>query len=427
MSRGRPRAWLAAALTLVVGSLGVCIAACAGLSGGGAAGAAVRARVARPYGCSDAKYPATRDPSNPLMLRTAPGPDPLNGAHFFVDGPRHGSAAGAIASLLGIDPTSFSDGYSWKRFEARLDSGDLHRKLVRNPVLAYKVHLLEKIADQPEPQRFSAFSGGGGPGAVLKHVQKIFCHNLKADPGAIPIISTYFAHPDTGYCASHQAIADAVPTFRRQVDEVIEGTGRRPVVYLLEIDGIGSTACMARTGTLSDYEALLRYEIDQFSKLPHAVVYIEAGYSDANSVGYTARALNKVGVRKIRGFFTNDTHLNWTIKEIRWAEQISRRTHGARFIVNTAQNGNGPKLNPHPRYQGVEDLCNPLGRGLGPRLTTNAGFPLLDALMWTHTPGNSSGHCRGGPDPGTFWAARAIDLAAHANARLGPGYASDPY
>ena len=245
------------------------------------------------------------------------------------------------------------------------------------------MHQFEKIGDQPEAQRFSAFSGGGGPGAVLTHVQMVFCHNLKADPGSIPIISTYFAHPGTGYCASRAAIAAATPTFRRRVDEMVAGTGRRPVVYLLEIDGIGSTACMARHGSLPAWEELLRYEIDKVSALPHAVVYIEAGYSDANSVGYTARALNRVGVGKIRGFFTNDTHLNWTIKEIRWAERISRKTHGAHFIVNTAQNGNGPTLNPHPRYQGVEDLCNPPGRGLGPRLTTDTGFSHLDALMWT--------------------------------------------
>ena len=79
---------------------------------------------------------------------------------------------------------------------------------------------------------------------------------------------------------------------------MISGTGRRPVVYLLEVDGIGSTACMARRGTLGDYEALLSYEIDRVSKLPHAVVYMEAGYSDANSVGYTARALNRIGDRQ---------------------------------------------------------------------------------------------------------------------------------
>ncbi len=75
-------------------------------------------------------------------------------------------------------------------------------------------------------------------------------------------------------------------------------------------------------------------------------------------------------------------------------------THGAHFVVNTAQNGQGPLLNKHPPQQGVEDLCNPPGRGLGPRPTTSTGFPHVDAFLWTHVPGNSSGSCNGGPPSG---------------------------
>jgi endoglucanase len=184
---------------------------------------------------------------------------------------------------------------------------------------------------------------------------------------------------------------------------------------------------MARIGSLGTWERYLRHEVDQISALPHAVVYLEAGYSDSNSVGYTARALGAAGVRKIRGFFTNDTHINWTINEVRWAERISRLTGGAHYIVNTAQNGNGPLLNRQPVREGVEALCNPPGRGLGPRDTTDTGFPHADAFLWTHTPGNSSGHCNGGPDSVTFWTDRALDLAAHANDRIGPKYPSQPY
>jgi endoglucanase len=197
--------------------------------------------------------------------------------------------------------------------------------------------------------------------------------------------------------------------------------GRRPAVYLLEIDGIGSSACMRRTGGLPYWEAALRYEAQTVAALPHTVVYLEGGYSDANSPAYTARALNAAGVRRIRGFFTNDTHNQWTINEIRWGERISRLTGGADFIVNTANNGRGPKLNPHPVTQGIEELCNPPGRGMGPVPTTRTGFRHVDAFLWTGVPGNSSGHCRGGTDSGTFWLARALQLASRAPALLGPG------
>jgi endoglucanase len=217
-----------------------------------------------------------------------------------------------------------------------------------------------------------------------------------------------------------------MPTFEQRVNELVAATGNRPVLYLLELDAIGSSSCIAHVGSMPAWEAALRYEIDRINSLPHVVVYVEAGYSDSNNPRYTARVLNAIGIRRIRGFFTNDTHLNWTISEIRWGDRVSRMTHGAHFIVNTAQNGNGPLRNPHPSTQGVEDLCNPPGRGLGPKPTTTTGFPRVDALLWTHVPGNSSG-CGGGPPAGTFWPNRALGLAARAHGKFGPGFPSNPY
>jgi hypothetical protein len=390
-----------------------------------AAGGAGRERAHAAFSCH-AHYPAQRDPSNPLLLPQPPGSNPLTGARFFVDGPRHGAAAGAIARLLGINPARYSDGFSWSRFEAKLGRGRLARKLRRHPGLRWRVRMLEKIASQPEAMRFSAYSGGGSPRAIYGQVKKIFCENLRADPGAIPIFTTYFLHPDVGRCPSAAQIAAVTPKFERQINAVASATGRRPAVFLLEIDAIGASHCEAVHHDLPQYLSLLRYEAEKLGSLPHTVVYEEAGYSDANGPAYTARALNKAGVRQIRGFFTNDTHLNWTIKEVRWAQRIARMTHGAHFVVNTAQNGRGPLRNPHPGRQGNEDLCNPPGRGLGPPDTTATGFAYADAFLWTYVPGNSSG-CGGGPPGGVFWPARAVGLASRANAKLGPGYPSRPY
>ncbi len=395
----------------------------------GALGAPATARRAHPagYGCRD-PYPAKRDRSNPLMLATPPGGDPLNGAQFFVDGPAHGSAAGAIARLLGFRADSFADEYSWARFRDRIRHGQAHRMLLRHGGLAFKVRMLEKIADQPEPQRFSAGAFAPDRNGSREQATKIFCYNLTADPGSIPIVTTYFLHPDVGgNCPSPSQIRAARPTFERSVNQTAAATGRRPVVYLLELDAIGSSRCMAHRGDLHDYLGLFRYEIDKLGSLPHAVVYAEAGYSDGNPAVYTAEALNVAGVRRIRGFFTNDTHDNWTINEVRWAEKVSRMTHGAHFIIDTAENGRGPKPNSHPGTQGNEDLCNPPGRALGPALDTHTRFRNVDAFMWTHVPAISSGSCNGGPSAGTFWPARAIKLAARANGKLGPGWPSRPY
>ncbi len=372
------------------------------------------------------RFSNQRDPSNPLVLPNPPGADPLNGANFYVPGPRKGAAAGAIARLVGLNPENMPVSRSWAGFEQRLARGRLAAKLAHNRGLAHRVGELAKVASQPEAQRLSIYSMGGGPGAIFAQAQKIFCQNLTADPGSIPIFNTYFLHAELGGCANPAQIQAYMPVFRRRVDEMAAATDRRPAVFLVELDALGSSGCIARNGGLGAWEAALRYEIDTLQALPHTVVYVEAGYSDSNSVRYTANALNAIGINHIRGFFTNDTHEQWTINEVRWATAIAKRTHGAHFIVNTAANGQGPKLNPRPTIQGVEDLCNPPGRGLGPTLNTATGFAYADAFMWTHPPGNSSG-CGGGPPGGVFWPERAIALAERANQRLGPGFPSRPY
>jgi endoglucanase len=373
------------------------------------------------------RYPAQRDPANPLDLKVPPGPNPLHGASFFVPGPAEGNAAGAIAELLGLDPATLSPRESWARFAADLRQGPLHAKLAADPALARKVALLSKIAAEPQAQRISSGSWGGTPDGIFKQTQKIVCRALQADPGTIPIFTTYFLHETLGGSPTPAQVRAYMPLFRARVNAMAAGIGRRPAVVLLELDGIGSTRGVARTGALPAWEAALRYEIDAMQRLPHTVVYLEGGYSDSNSVAYTARVLRAIGIHHIRGFFTNDTHDNWTIDEDRWATAVARRVGGTHYIVNTASNGRGPKLNPHPKTQGVEDLCNPPGRGLGIRDTTATGrWRDADAYLWEHTPGNSSG-CGGGPSGGTFWPQYAEGLAARANSRLGPGYPSRPY
>jgi endoglucanase len=371
---------------------------------------------------------ALRDASNPLMLPTPPGANPLNGAlpYLFVDGPAHGPAAGAIATLLGRDPHRYLDAYSWASFAKSLGRGGPHRKLKRNPGLARKVRLLEKIAVEPEANRFSLYSAGGGPGAIGAQVRKIFCGNLRADPGSIPIITTYFLYQQ-GYCESAQQIVASRPRFQRQVNEMVAGIGTRRAILLLEFDAVGASRCMQSTGALPQWEADIRYEVDAAAALHHAVVYVEGGYADGNSPQYTAQVLNTVDIGRIRGFFTNDTHNDWTINEVRWAQRVAGLTHGAHFIVNTATNGHGPLVPSNRVKYGNEVLCNPPGRGLGPEPSTDTGFAGADAFLWTAVPGNSSGRCNGGPPSGVFWTARALALSALANGRLGPGYPSRPY
>ncbi len=372
------------------------------------------------------RYPRRRDPSNPLDLPTAPGPDPLTGASFFVPGPAKGSAAKAIAQLVGLNPQLLPISESWAQFAGALSSRPLAARLAANPTVAQEVAELSKIAAQPEAQRISMYSEGGSPAGIFGQTEKIFCQNMQADPGTIPIFNTYFLHAKLGGCPTLTEVRAYNRLFHAQINAMAAAIDRRPAVFLLEIDGVGSSHCLQSHGALPAWEADLRYEIAKVGALPHTVVYVEGGYSDSNSVGYTARVLNAIHVSRIRGFFTNDTHENWTINEIRWANRISRRTHGAHFIVNTSDNGRGPLRNRDRVHHGNADLCNPPGRGIGPLDTAATGFPHADGFLWTHPPGNSSG-CGGGPPGGVFWPARAIAMAEDGNQQLGPGFPSRPY
>lgn len=178
---------------------------------------------------------------------------------------------------------------------------------------------------------------------------------------------------------------------------------------------MGTSTCSTRAARRA-WEADLRYEIEKVTALPHTVAYIEAGSSDEAPASYVVKMLDAICIVKehgrkinvcaaLRGFYTNDTHFNWSSHEIKWASEVSskleklilKQTHKryvADFVVNTAQNGSRPKLNPHPSKQGVEDLCNPPGRGLGRQQTANTAptfdghtFPRLDAFLWTGVPG----------------------------------------
>lgn len=460
----------------------------------------VRAHTTGP--CANQELSVPRDPTNPLALPVAPGFDPLHGSHFFVDGPAHGTVAKAIEQLIG-DTTQYPDTATWEDFRQSLLSGPLSQ-LITSPALAAKVNLLIKIGDQEETNNLSEYSMGGGIGAIYAQTLKLNCTNMLADPpgdnpsgtpgaavsrapsGAaldttnptVPVFSTFFVYPHGAFCPTYAALydwgikpEDGVPghpsIFKRMINEMAAAQGARRAVYLLEIDSVGASKCM-KGATLKLWEYLLRYEIVKMSALAHTVVYQEAGSSDEATASYVAQVLHDICVGPepitnagpvinncalMRGFWTNGTHFTWSINEIKWAQKVSKlldrlifaslRTHYyAYHVVNSAQNGKGPLLNKHPVKQGIEYLCNPKGRGLGRKPTTNTmptfdghtfdghwSNQILDAFLWSGVPGRShNSNCSPGAAPaGVFDIPFALDLASNANEQLGPGFPSLPY
>ena len=353
----------AAAVALLVSTPVLAAVVGAGISGAATASAAAQPRL-----------PIHE---NPLGIRAVPpGGNPLAGASFFVD-----HAAGAAAQQAA-------------RWRSR------HRAWAR---------LLDVIAGQPGTQRFGSWNGPDPQRDVTDYLARA----AREEPGTIPMISTY--RVVNGHCGNYTPPPSELAAYDRWIAGFGRGIGGRRAVLFLEMDSLITIGCVSPRGvTLRIHE--LHDAIAILSFCPHVVIYLDAGAADAIPATRAARLLKRAGVGLIQGFFLNSTHFDWTSKEIRFGERISRLTGGKHFVVNTGENGRGPVI-PRDRVRhGNEVLCNPPNRGLGPRPTTNTGFPRVDAFAWTSNPGESGGACvPGAPPAGVYWPQYAIGLVRHAD------------
>jgi len=385
-----------------------------------ASGARRAAHAAAQCSSSDTAPP---NPANPLDTPGLTGTNPLAGAHLFVESPwlYGGDAADAIANEVGLGGLSNATSGTpipWARFEARVNKMHLSR------AKSFVVHELEKIGDYPQAHQFSRYTAGGSGPQIFTQVQNYLCRMQQTDPSAAAVITTYFVKHGSGCDGGDQ------PNFQAEVDNLKAAVGNFPALIFVEEDAI-DTICWRNPAAVTGRAALLKYEIDQLSQLPHALLYVEGGTADANSPGAVAQVLNASDASKIRGFFLGDTHFNWASKEIKFGNKVSRLTGGLHFVVDTRADGNGPLLNPDPVTQGIEQLCNPSGRGLGPKPGASDGAsygmysPHLDGFVWVTTPGESAAPtCPGRSTQyaasGIFDEGIAIGYASRANDRIGP-------
>jgi len=312
------------------------------------------------------------DPGNPLGLATASTvTNPLAGATFFVN--PNGAAAQAS-----------------QRYPA-----------------------LKVIADQPGAARFGTFSYPNGTVAVARYLGRAAVQQ----PGTIPMLTTY--RVVDGACATGSDSPQQVRSYENWIDGFAQGIGSYRAVLFLEQDALITTPCLTRVGLARRMQEL-NYAIDTLTAhCPHLVIYLDAGAADAIPYRKMAKLLLRAGVKKIQGFFLDATHFDWTLNEIRYGEKISRLTGGKHFVVSTGESGRGPLVPRDRVHHGNEVLCNPPGRGLGPKPTTNTGYPNVDAFAWLDNPGGSSGACRpGAPKAGVYWPKYALMLVRNADYRV---------
>jgi endoglucanase len=324
----------------------------------------------------------THDPVNPLGLPVAPPTsNPLAGAMAFVD-TTYGLAADAARKLANTDPQA----------AARL----------------------QVIAQQPEVHRFGNWSGPNPGLGVSQYLQRA----AMQEPGTIPEFATYYVVDGKlmhGRCGTRSDPSWRPGAYHKWIQSLAQGIGDYRAVVFLEMDSLITVGCLSKHGLAVRLHEL-HDAINILAKVPRAVVYLDAGAGDAVPARQTASMLRRAGVAKIQGFFVNSTHFDWTSKEIRYGHRISRLTGGKHFVVNTAENGQGPLIPRNRVKHGNEILCNPPGRGLGPKPTFATGYRNVDAFAWIANPGKSGGPCRpGAPKTGFFWPALALELVRNAN------------
>jgi endoglucanase len=321
-----------------------------------------------------------RDPADPLGLVPAPTTsNPLVGSQFFIDST--GTAADkAQASLWASNPAQAA--------------------------------MLSQIVDEPGVTRFGKWDGPY-PG---QSVQSFLNRATRRDPGAIPMLATYkIVDHHCGGWADPPADQTAYHTW---ITNLAEGIGNTPAVLFLEMDSLITVGCLSPQGVTVRMNEI-HDAINVLSHDPHLVIYLDAGAADAAPAAKMARLLERAGVAQIQGFFLNSTHFDWTKKEIKYGEQISKLTGGKHFVINTAENGQGPLIPKNRAKHGNEVLCDPLNRGLGPLPTANTGYRSVDAFAWIANPGVSGNHCRpGAPAGGVFWVKLALELVKHADFKV---------
>jgi endoglucanase len=328
---------------------------------------------------------AARSSANPLELTPAPpASDPLVGARWFVN--RGDDAQRQMRYWLATGQTSLAN-------------------------------LMAKLAEEPQTAHFGSFTTN------VRADLRRYLHRVRR--GTVAILSTYDL-PHLGCLHRSDTPAENL-AFRHWIRAFARAIGRHRTVVFLEEDALITVGCLSPLG-LDVRMSELAYATRVLGRLPHTVTYLDAGAADGDpSPHRMARLLRRAGERHVRGFFLNASHFDWTSNELRYGNQVARILH-THFVVSTSVNGQGP-LRPANRVaNGNEILCNPPGRGLGPRPTTDTGDPRADAFMWIGIPGRSDGTCHPGDPPNATWfPAYALGLAKNANGQLGPGYPSSPY
>jgi len=249
-----------------------------------------------------------------------------------------------------------------------------------------------EVASQPTGVWFNGWSGN-----VRSAVSSVVASATRQQ--ALPVLVAY--NIPNRDCGSHAAGGESsANSYRRWIRDFAAGIAGRPAIVIVEPDALASTKCLSEAQRAERF-SLLKYAV-QVLKAEKAFVYLDAGHPNWLSASDAATRLVESGIELADGFALNVSNFVGNAANVRYGDEISQRTGGKHYVIDSSRNGAGPKGG---------EWCNPEGRALGTRPTTNTAHANLDAFLWVKKPGESDGPCNGGPRSGQWWGDYALSLA----------------
>lgn len=226
--------------------------------------------------------------------------------------------------------------------------------------------------------------------------------NTAATAGAVPVLVAYnIPQRDCGGLSAGGVGSAAA--YKTWIAAFANGLVGHKAVVILEPDALTQTDCLS-AADLATRMDLIQYAVSALkSASANVAVYLDGGHSAWRSASDQASRLQRANVAAADGFALNVSNFQYTSNLIAYGKSVSALIGGKHFVIDTSRNGLGPAAN--------DEWCNPAGRGLGFRPTTNTADPLVDAYLWIKTPGESDGACNGAPAAGQWWADYALGLA----------------
>jgi endoglucanase len=252
---------------------------------------------------------------------------------------------------------------------------------------------MDKIANQPVARWFGDWNTNIR-GDIAAAVSAI------SGSGTTPLFVAYdIPQRDCGsYSAGGATSADA---YRAWIDGFAAGLGGSRAVVVLEPDALAGMDCLSAADQATRLD-LIHYAVTTLSN-SGARVYLDAGNPTWKSAATMADRLGRAGIDFAAGFSLNVSNFYYDADNVRYGSSISALIGNKHFIVDSGRNGLGPTSD--------NQWCNPDGRAIGRRPTTNTGNPLVDAFLWIKTPGESDGSCNGSPAAGVWMPEYALGLA----------------